>query len=649
MSKEIEIHSSQELLVKAGNFIDSASVDEIKKLLPGIVTSPGQCFFPTHIPVTQDFNKFRIVEVGGTPRALCFSKLVFFGTVDGADQLQNLSEFASCQVSSLHKSVRNPRAALDGNLFSNNIHTDREEAPWWEASFPENVSVKQIYFFRRADWHITHESNLRILGVGEDGRSEVLYCPEDLDACRETAKSILNEAMASLARMQKNTDAEAQSSIQQKLKAVTSCLVDWIDFLSGHANKKPNVGLKEGVSDPLIELIKLSLGGPKDFGLEPDTGLDVEFEACPTAQVRVRTYGELPPGVAGLELYEDGTETPVQWFNAADMKSRYYLGPQEFPQSFIAGLQTQVRSRRLNLGGVFNINRFRAWNVNQQHAANTLFLEVAVRPNEDSVWTIVHDQGASYRNAVTALRLVNALIRSSWTEQYASLLGKLFSLYRRKNLMSPLAKLVRHREPLSKAVFAGSDEVWPKTRYAAPLRLGKHGLRVPVAFRDQNTVMGHMTEMRDKIRALGHKPLLMYGTLLGAIREKDFIPHDDDVDLAVVLPISDPDELSARCEEFIDLLNENDIKANRGAAHSPLIHCHRGVVTYDIFILGHVGDTIYWPHTALKVVPERADIFLPIKTIEFKGEEFDGPNDPEAVCQARYGDGWHVPNPAFEW
>ena len=47
--------------------------------------------------------------------------------------------------------------------------------------------------------------------------------------------------------------------------------------------------------------------------------------------------------------------------------------------------------------------------------------------------------------------------------------------------------------------------------------------------------------------------------------------------------------------------------------------------------------------------PERADIFLPIGTVEFKGEIFDAPNDPEAVCEARYGSDWNIPNAAFEW
>ena len=162
-------------------------------------------------------------------------------------------------------------------------------------------------------------------------------------------------------------------------------------------------------------------------------------------------------------------------------------------------------------------------------------------------------------------------------------------------------------------------------------------------------VMGHLVEMRDKIRSLGHKPLFMYGTLLGAIREKDFIPHDDDLDLAVIMDGVGPEQISAECDKFIELLNENGVKSNRGVAHAPLIHCHRGPITYDIFLFAHQDGTVYWQHTALKTVSERADIFLPTGTIEFKGEIFDAPNNPEAVCEARYGADWRVPNAAFEW
>lgn len=625
-------------------------------MFPGHVVSPGECFFPTYIPVKGPLKKFRVTAGLEEPTSLCFSKIIFAGFVDDDDVLVDVSKLGEFEMSSQHKMSSSPAAAVEGAIFSNNVHSEKEVTPWWQATFPDNVRIRGIFYYRRTDWTIIHEQHVRISGFTRGGSETVLYYPENPDYLenQELGRAPIVDALQSAVEaLQGAGEGLSGNTLEQYTALASEGLADidgWLDTYEGKG-KLPSINAKSraNAAHKLLDALALSIGGVKDFGVTTDDALEIDLSGIKARHIRIRAYGETPAGLGGLEVYSSENGQLIKRFDQKDVKFRYSFSALTYPQSFSADLYTNIQSRRADMDEVCALGKVRLWNINRQHAANTLFLEITVRADDDQPWQVVYDHGRVYRQTRSVLRLINYLIRADWSPAYAGLISKLFSMYRRKRLMTPLARLVRHREPLNKAVFDGSDEIWPHTKYAAPLRLGKHGLRVPIGYRDEKVIMGELLEMRDKVRALGHKPLFMYGTLLGAIREKDFIPHDDDVDLAVILSGVGPDTLNEECDKFIEMLNENGVKANRGARHSPLIHCHRGPVTYDIFILGHVGDTVYWPHTALKVVPESADIFLPIGEVEFKGEIFDAPADPEAVCKARYGDDWHIPNPAFEW
>lgn len=641
---------------KMSRFLERATPEAVANMFPGYVVSPGECFFPTHIPVKGPLKRFRVTAGLDKPTSLCFSKIIFAGTIDDDDVLVDVSRLGEFEMSSRHKMSSSAAAAVEGGIFSNNVHSEKEVTPWWQAIFPDNVRVRGIFYYRRSDWTIIHEQHIRISGFSRSGDETVLYYPESPDylenqeLVRAPTKAALKLAVEAL---ETGREALSGNTLEQYEALVSEGLTDvggWLDDYEGKG-KLPSLSGKDraGPANKLLEALTLSIGGVKDFGITEEDALEIDLSGIDAQHIRIRAYGETPVGLGGLEVYSGENGQLIKRFDKSDVKFRYSFSALTYPESFSADLYTNIQSRRIDMGEVSSLGKLRVWNINRQHAANTLFLEITVRANDDQPWQVVYDHGKVYRQTRNVLKLINYLIRADWSPAYAHFISKLFSMYRRKRLMTPLARLVRHREHLNAAVFKGSDEIWPKTKYAAPLRLGKHGLRVPIGYRDEKVIMGQLLEMRDKVRSLGHMPLFMYGTLLGAIREKDFIPHDDDVDLAVILSGVGPDTVNEECDKFIELLNENGVKANRGARHSPLIHCHRGPVTYDIFILGHVGDTVYWPHTALKVVPERADIFLPIGEVEFKGEVFDAPADPEAVCKARYGDDWHIPNPAFEW
>lgn len=157
-----------------------------------------------------------------------------------------------------------------------------------------------------------------------------------------------------------------------------------------------------------------------------------------------------------------------------------------------------------------------------------------------------------------------------------------------------------------------------------------------------------MTEVLDVLDQLGIEPFLAYGTLLGAVREGNFIGHDSDADLGYVSRFTDPVDAASESFRLQRELVELGYPIHRysGLAFKIIVTesdgTQRGLDVFggffngeDLYLMGEVGH------------PFRREWIFPRATASLAGVEYPVPAQPEHLLEAMYGPSWRVPDPAY--
>ena len=124
---------------------------------------------------------------------------------------------------------------------------------------------------------------------------------------------------------------------------------------------------------------------------------------------------------------------------------------------------------------------------------------------------------------------------------------------------------------------------------------------------------------------------LIYGTLLGAIRENNFIAHDEDTDVFVL------DEDRGKVLDALFELKKRGLVVGR--YEEDLISFVRDDEYIDIYFF---KKNIFGNRTANGAYIE-AKYLENLKKIEFLGEPFSVPERSEELLEKLYGEDWRVP------
>lgn len=201
---------------------------------------------------------------------------------------------------------------------------------------------------------------------------------------------------------------------------------------------------------------------------------------------------------------------------------------------------------------------------------------------------------------------------------------------------------------------AGEGRVEFVNRRGLPISLDKAGRFSPTfSVRTQADLDPLLDAMDQVLGALGGEGVAAfpaYGTLLGAVREGQFLGHDSDADLGYVSQYSDPVDVIRESFRLQRAVADQGMETYRysGAAFRVRVEegdgIPRGLDVFGgfldggrLYLMGEVGTDFEpeWIH--------------PLGTCELAGRQYPAPARPEKLLEAMYGPSWRVPDPAYQF
>ena len=150
---------------------------------------------------------------------------------------------------------------------------------------------------------------------------------------------------------------------------------------------------------------------------------------------------------------------------------------------------------------------------------------------------------------------------------------------------------------------------------------------------------------------------LQFGSLLGVIRDKDFIKHDDDIDLTVVDPLVSPQNVLRLLLEndfhFIHALKVNEYIVDFAVSYKkltvdfffpiPVEREHKVGICCAYFNPSSEYERYDQNNYRVWFIPDN----IRTKITRFKGIDLKIPQDPEWLIEYIYGENWR--NPIKNW
>lgn len=150
---------------------------------------------------------------------------------------------------------------------------------------------------------------------------------------------------------------------------------------------------------------------------------------------------------------------------------------------------------------------------------------------------------------------------------------------------------------------------------------------------------------------------IMYGTLLGSIRNNNVIPHDTDYDISIFIPGNSYDEVSENFVKICEVLYKNKMlckvwthdgtflnpkpeqcKNPKGQLH---VKTPDQKLAIDMWLSWSINNKLYL-HPFIYGSMEMSEL-VPFKFGYIQDEKFIVPNKPEAFLEKIYGEDWRIP------
>ena len=157
-----------------------------------------------------------------------------------------------------------------------------------------------------------------------------------------------------------------------------------------------------------------------------------------------------------------------------------------------------------------------------------------------------------------------------------------------------------------------------------------------------------LLKVKKALDKAGVRFFLMFGTLLGAVRDKDLILYDKDIDLGIFY------EDSWKLEKAEKILEKHGILMEGKRRRKPDTPCEKfvlfGKTVWGIeFMTMYLIEDTYWhidssDWRGARLVPIKREHLDNLEEIDFLGTKFLIPSSPEKVLESWYGSNWRIPS-----
>ncbi|MEW9799430.1 LicD family protein [Alteromonas sp. CYL-A6] len=599
--------------------------------LPGLVYGPFRNVSPYRFYINSPVKKIRFELVNETPEVLNFNHVGVWIKQDDGTLVKYKGPF-SCAMSSTAAVLPDPNGAMRGDGSNSvSVHSKREVKPWWECEFPDAVNIVCIELFNRKD----------IWGSRSRGLLFTAYNAEGACITRQSkvTKKGANNYFAEVAQPQINTAlAYARANGEAKLAdRIAEQFSNWLTKPDADESLKASL-----LSDLATVNQQISQPTP-DLSGERETALTLQVPAA-ARHLRVVAFAKRGIRQITLNTSADGddmllsasaaSQIPEDIFGLRD--NIWVLQP---PHIFQRSLPVGDKPKEVKLwhGG---------------HYSGTAFVQRLVQYSEDgSTWHIIDSTLDNLSARLTLISAQEWLLGMKWTPEFAEELGHFCATYRisQARTTKPLFRKQRHLMPdFFKGIEAGAHSA----TYLPAVTYTRHGLTVPFRELDSTFLAERMFAFCRFLKdTFGLDAFPCYGTLLGMYRDGDFLPHDDDIDVAVVVDAEEGKSYRESSAMWVERLKAAGVPCRFPTPSSLNVHCYFEDFDMDLFFMYRMPDKPgkIWTHMqGYQVRAVKGNLLEPLSTFEFKGFTFNAPGKIEGFLRDRYGDGWTVPDPTYE-
>lgn len=177
--------------------------------------------------------------------------------------------------------------------------------------------------------------------------------------------------------------------------------------------------------------------------------------------------------------------------------------------------------------------------------------------------------------------------------------------------------------------------------------VSKHSVQCAKLVERREEFLDALDEIFSVLKEMGQIAMVCYGTLLGAVRNQQFIAFDDDVDLLLYSLSNSQEEALVHRDGIIERLSE--LGYNAFGISDTNFHINVNGCGLDFFVCWHLEDKIMLAMERLKSRAIDKSVIYPPSTVTLCGRKYDAVAKPEEFLQERYGASWRTPNQFHEW